>query len=62
MNESAIEKLCREYGFKKYRITDEHYGNSHHGPLKKLYVSHPVFDPKEFNLLGYGLIFREELT
>ena len=60
-NIKLLEDLCKTYAFRAYEITDEHYGNSHYGPLKKLYVSHPVFDPKEFNLLGYGIIVREEL-
>lgn len=35
-------------------ITDEHYGNSHHGSLRKIYIDRFISDASAINKLGYG--------
>ena len=59
MNTTQVQILLTAYGITRYQITNEHYGNSHDGPLKKLLIwDRFIPDPSEFKALGYDLCFR----
>lgn len=58
-NEGLEELLCLLSG-RDYLITSEHYGNSNHGPLKKIYVVGHVFDHTAYNRHGYDIIVVSE--
>jgi hypothetical protein len=57
----AIELLA-EMNVKEYEITDIHYGNSlAYGKLTTIIVKNRhIYDPREFNKIGSGIVCRNE--
>jgi hypothetical protein len=47
-------------GQRVYAVSREYYGESHYGPLLKLYVVGHLPDHSEVNVLGYGVVSTTE--
>lgn len=50
---TQVIKMLERKNIKNWAIADEHYGNSHDGPLKKIYVDRLILNPGDFNKYGF---------